>query len=81
MIVVNGELRGIIHDVWGSLTACAEHTDRRIMDFRKRPCPSVIRKVSAQDLRDAEDEMPMGNLFEDIAAQPLPELHHPLLMA
>jgi len=28
---------------------------------------SIIEKVPAQDLRDAEDEMPVGNLFENIS--------------
>jgi hypothetical protein len=41
----------------------------------------VIKEISAEDLRDAEDEMPVGNLFENIHAQPLPEFHHTLLMA
>ena len=42
---------------------------------------SVIEKISAQNLRDAEDEMPVGNLLEDIHTEPFPELHHALLMA
>jgi hypothetical protein len=42
---------------------------------------SIIEKIPAEDLRDAEDKMPVGNLFEDIHAQPFPEFHHPLLMA
>jgi len=28
----------------------------------------IVQKVAAQDLRDTEDEMPAGNLFEDIRA-------------
>ena len=40
----------------------------------------VVEEVTAEDLRDAEYEMPMGNLLEDIHAKPFPELHHPLLM-
>jgi hypothetical protein len=36
-IVIDGDLRDVIHDIWGSLPACAVHTDRRIMDFRRRP--------------------------------------------
>jgi len=42
---------------------------------------SVIEKVSAQDLRDAKDKMPMGDLLEDIHAEPFAEFHHALLMA
>jgi hypothetical protein len=42
---------------------------------------SIVEEVSAQDLRNAEYEMPVGNLFENIHAQPLPEFHHALLMA
>jgi hypothetical protein len=41
----------------------------------------VVKEISTQNLRDAEDEMPVRNLFEDIHAQPLPEFHHPFLMA
>ncbi len=41
----------------------------------------VIKEISAEDLRDAEDEMPMGNLFENIHAEPSPEFHHALLVA
>ena len=33
-----------------------------------------------EDLRDAEDEMPVGNFLEYIASQPLSEFHYPLLM-
>jgi len=41
----------------------------------------VVEEVSAEDLRDAEDEMPMRDLLEDIHAEPLAEFHYPLLMA
>ena len=41
----------------------------------------VVEEVSAEDLRDAEDKMPVRNLLEDIHAEPFPEFHHPLLMA
>ena len=34
---------------------------------------SIIEKVPAQDLRDAEDEMPVGNLLEHMCTEPLPE--------
>jgi hypothetical protein len=42
---------------------------------------SIVKKVTTKDLRDAEHEMPEGNLLEYLHAQPLPEFHHPLLMA
>jgi hypothetical protein len=37
-------------------------------------------KIPAQDLRGAEDEMPVGNLLEHLGTEPFPEFHHPLLM-
>jgi hypothetical protein len=40
----------------------------------------IVEKVTAEDFRDAEDEMPVRNLLEDIHAEPLPEFHHTLLM-
>jgi hypothetical protein len=42
---------------------------------------AIIEKIPAQDLREAEDEMPMGNLLEHVGTEPFPEFHHPLLMA
>ena len=42
---------------------------------------SVIQKISAKDLRDAEDEMAVRHFFENIQAEPLAEFHHALLMA
>jgi hypothetical protein len=41
----------------------------------------VMEKIPAQDLREAEDEMPVGNLLEHLGTEPFPEFHHPLLMA
>ena len=41
----------------------------------------VVEEVSAEDLRDAEDKMPVRNLLEDIHAEPFPEFNHALLMA
>jgi hypothetical protein len=41
----------------------------------------VIQEVTAEDVRDTEDEMPVRDRLEDIHAQPLPEFYHPLLMA
>src|SRR3972149_10574768 len=40
----------------------------------------LVQEISAQNLRDAEDKMTVGDLFEDIHAQPFSELHHALLM-
>lgn len=42
---------------------------------------SIEKKVTAQHLWEAENKMPVGNLLDDIHAQPLPEFHHALLMA
>jgi hypothetical protein len=41
----------------------------------------VIEKITAKDLRDAENEMPMRDLLEDIQAEPLTEFHNPFLVA
>ena len=41
---------------------------------------SIIQKVTAKDFGDAEDEMTMGHLFQDIHAEPLTEFHHALLV-
>ena len=41
----------------------------------------IVKKVTAEDLRDAEYEMTVRNLLEDIHAEPFPEFHHPLLVA
>jgi len=41
----------------------------------------VIEEIPTEDFRDAEDEMTVRNLLEDIRAEPFPEFHHPLLMA
>jgi hypothetical protein len=41
---------------------------------------SVIKKIPAQHFRDAEDGVPMGDLPQDISAEPLPELDHPFLV-
>jgi hypothetical protein len=37
VIVIDGKLRVLIHDVWGSWPAFVAHADRRVMDFRWRP--------------------------------------------
>src|SRR4030042_1427567 len=39
----------------------------------------IIQKVTAEDFGDAEYEMPVRNLFEDIHAEPFSEFHHAFL--
>ena len=41
----------------------------------------IIQKVTAEDFGDAEDEMTVRYLLEDIHAEPLPEFYNALLMA
>jgi hypothetical protein len=41
---------------------------------------SIIQEIPAKNLRDAENEMTVGHLFENIHAKPLAEFHHALLM-
>ena len=41
----------------------------------------VIQKVTAEDFRDAEYEMTVRNLFENIHTEPFSEFHHAFLMA
>jgi len=40
-----------------------------------------MEEVTAEDLRDAENEMPVRDLLEDIHAEPFTEFHHALLIA
>ena len=40
----------------------------------------VVKEVPAENLRDAEDKMPVGDFLEGIRAEPFPELNDPLLM-
>jgi len=42
---------------------------------------SVIQKVPAENLWNTEDAMPVRDLLENIHTEPLPEFHHPFLMA
>jgi hypothetical protein len=42
---------------------------------------SIVEEVTAEDFRYAEDEMTVGNLLEDIHAEPLSEFHHAFLVA
>ncbi len=41
----------------------------------------VVEEVTAEDFRDAEYEMTVRDLFENIHAEPLAEFHHAFLMA
>ena len=49
VLVIDGELRNIIHDALGNLIARFVHADRRVMDFRRR---SGSDQPNAQMLRD-----------------------------
>jgi len=49
--------------------------------LHERPLYTGSEKIPPQDLRDAEDEMPEGNLPEHLGTEPFPEFHRPLLMA
>ena len=49
MIVIDGELRDIIHDNWVYRPACAVRRDRRIMDFRRWPCSGQPQSQVAED--------------------------------
>jgi len=42
---------------------------------------AVIKKISPQDLGNAEDKVPVRDQLDHFPAQPLPKLHHPLLVA
>jgi len=71
---------------WGFPGAPAKACPREGGDRQEASCSRIkygtgSEEVSAQDLRDAQDKMPVGDLFEDIHAEPLPEFHHALLMA
>ena len=47
--------------------------------FRKQR--TVVEEVTAQDFRDAEDNVTMGNLFQNLSAHPFAKLNHSLLVA
>jgi len=40
----------------------------------------VVKKIPAQDLRDAEDKMPVGHFLENVQAEPFPKLYNPFLV-
>ena len=41
----------------------------------------VIEEIPAQDFRDTEYDMAVGNLLKHAGTEPFAEFHHPLLMA
>ena len=47
--------------------------------FRKKR--TIIKKITAEDLGDAEDKMTMGDLFQNLSAHPFAKLNHSLLVA
>jgi hypothetical protein len=42
---------------------------------------SIIEEVTPDDFRHAEGEVPVGDGLEDLLTKPLPEFHHPFLVA
>jgi len=40
-----------------------------------------MKKITPEDLADAEDKMTMGNLFQNLFARPFAKLDHTLLVA
>ena len=74
--------------IWGHLAARCPHCilDKNLQRFPGRAAEigkklPIVEEVTAEDFRDAEYEMTVGDLLEDIHAEPLPEFHHALLMA
>ena len=74
--------------IWGHLAARCPHCnlEKNLQGF---PCAAaeigkklpIIEKVTAEDFRDAEYEMTVRDLFENIHAEPFAEFHHAFLMA
>ena len=91
--IISGRDTIAAEDVEAGMPPCREHGDRLLRDpsfVQKHPehlVPEnglqlpIVQEVAAEDFRDAEDEMTVRNLLEDIHAQPLPEFHHAFLMA
>jgi len=79
---------GAGHGIRGHLAARCPHRllEKDLQGFPGRAAEigeklPVVQEIPAQYLRDAEDKMAMGDLFEYLGTQPFPELHHALLMA
>ena len=63
---------GLLHENFQRLPSAAAETGKKFL---------IIQKIPAKDFRDAENEMPVGHLLEDIQAEPFPQLQHALLVA
>ena len=60
---MDGELTtDVLRDVWGSPPACTVHTDRRVMDFRRRPGPD---EPDAQVIEDGPDHRKVFDADDD----------------
>jgi hypothetical protein len=46
--------------------------------FRKKR--TIIKKITPEDLGDAEDKITMGDLFQNLSAHPFAKLDHSLLV-
>jgi hypothetical protein len=68
-----GSLSGITSWRKTTMDSPAQRLDRKGV--------SIVEKVTAEDFRDAEYEMSVRNLFEDIQAELLSEFHHTLIVA
>jgi len=62
VIGMRGDLRDVIRDGWGSRPACAVHTDRRVMDFWRRPGPD---EPEAQVIEDSPDHRRVFDAADD----------------
>jgi hypothetical protein len=52
---------------------------RTTTQFREKR--TIIKKITPEDLGDAEDKMTMGDLFQNLSAHPFAKLDHSLLVA
>jgi hypothetical protein len=62
---------GLLHENFQRLPSAAAEGGNKF---------SVVKKISAKNLRNAENEMAVGYLFEGIHAEPFPEFHNPFLV-
>lgn len=62
VLVIDGELRNIIHDALGNLIARFVHTDRRVMDFWRR---SGSDQPNAQMFEDGPDNRRIFDAADD----------------
>ena len=61
-IVLDGELRNIVHVALENLLACFVYADRRVMDFRRRPGPD---QPNAQMFEDVPNDRRVFNAADD----------------